>query len=222
MPLLGENGVVLFGAIVAGTLIVSKILRKSMEARECEMRCHCGKITAKVSVRTKNVPSAECHCGDCTGFAAWMNERGSKVNMLSHNGGCKMIQLFKDELKVTNGADLICRANMVKGTHVDRLFSKCCNTPIGLTAKMSSYPMIIMYRDNFFGSDIFGPTWWRLFYKDGKKKISDAATTSTGLSASFLLFLVGRLLFGVATGRGQPDILLEICQDEAIIVNNKD
>lgn len=218
MLTIADNGIVFFGSVVAGTLIASKILRKALAPQICDMRCYCGKVAAKVTVVTKNVPSAECHCKDCVDFAVWMREGGSKIDVLSHNGGCCMVQLFKDELNITEGAKLICRAKMKEGTHVHRLFTKCCKTPIGLTATLSCYPMIVLYRDNFYGPDIFGPTWWRLHFQDGEKKIKDFAICSTGLSSSFLAFLIGRLLFGLIACRGQPDIMKTICEDDAIIV----
>jgi hypothetical protein len=198
--------ILMFSSVTIATRLFSIISRKSESCRESQWGCACGEVQGIARVFTKNVPSAECHCGDCINFSRWMSvEKKSRRNVLNDTNGVSMIQLFHDEFHLTKGQDLITAVKLRPDSLLMRYYTSCCCTPVGLSPIIPCYPMVVLYRENFF-SDIFGPVWWRVNLKDQIRQIQQShpssSIDSSGLSLSFVFFTFGRFVYGVLFGRG--------------------
>ena len=204
-----NSGFALFSVSIVVARTYSLIQRKSPVPRTTTWSCTCGNVEAHVCVSTRNIPSAECYCGDCSAFANYMiTVKKSPVNVLNDKGGVFMVQLFKDEFAFTKGKSNVRRAKLNEKTFVERLYVSCCNTPLGLVPNLDCYPMLVCYLDNFADKSLFGPAWWRLNCRNvAVKSWKDSAIVDDNMSISFCLFTLGRFLYGLALRRGHPNPL---------------
>jgi len=216
------------GAAATGCILCWHMSRPRSQPKPITWTCHCHRVQAHVQFRSDHIPSAECHCNDCIGFGNWtIEELKSPVNVLSNNGGPYMVQVFKDEFTFTKGAELIKRVKLTDKSFIQRMYTTCCHTSVGLVPTWQPYPMLVLYRENF--QDIeFGTVWWRLYterilspelYERGEGR----AIQSAQLAISFIAFTLVRVLYGCVSGRNKPDPLSQVPQDiEIIQVSSKD
>jgi hypothetical protein len=74
-----------------------------------------------------------CYCSDCQAFA---DELDAADRVLNEHGGTEIIQVAPSRVTFTQGHEQIaCLQFSEKGAF--RWYAKCCNTPIGNTAKPS-------------------------------------------------------------------------------------
>eukprot|EP00193_Tetraselmis_chui_P014318 CAMPEP_0177788258 /NCGR_PEP_ID=MMETSP0491_2-20121128/22002_1 /TAXON_ID=63592 /ORGANISM="Tetraselmis chuii, Strain PLY429" /LENGTH=236 /DNA_ID=CAMNT_0019309807 /DNA_START=42 /DNA_END=752 /DNA_ORIENTATION=+ len=212
-----------WGLLAAGTAAASlaalavhygRLERESFPARTVEATCHCGRFAARVRLPLEVTPSAACCCHDCIDFAVWMEDvKRSPVKVL-HDRAVKMVQIFKKDMEVLRGGELIQRAQLRSDSQLLRFYASCCGTPIGLSPNLTSYPIIICYAQIFGeNAQLLGPHTWTLFvsrqYPDPKTMPSSltldgAAVCSDTVGPAFLGRVVVRVLYGMLVGKGRP------------------
>jgi len=146
-------------------------------------------------------------------------EKASPVKMIHHRS-VWMVQIFKQDMTVTSGSQLVRRAQLLPSSPLSRLYTGCCNTPVGLVPKLSSYPFIICHMELFGeeGAALLGPHSWALFTSrqyGTDEALPEALTnngqavSSRGLGHSFLFRVIFRVLYGLFRGKGKPDPTLD-------------
>ncbi len=127
-----------------------------------------------------------------------------------------MAAVFKNEFQWTKGVDKVRRVLLRDGSSLERIYASCCGTPLGSTsAKMKSFPLIMLYRDllTYTNGREFLPSKWRMFTSrvptDQQLWKEDASHQNTieseTIPPSFLLSAIARILYGLFYGLGLPD-----------------
>ena len=148
-----------------------------------------------------------------------------------HHKSVNMVQVFNQDMKITQGGEHVRKAKLRPSSHVTRYYAGCCSTPVGLSPDIGAYPIIICYKE-LFGSHqrILGPHTWCLFTSRQYPEASDVpaeltrggeAVCSRGVSASFLMRVIFRVFYGLLLGRGSPSPKDAFtCPDTEIVTND--
>jgi len=120
---------------------------------------------------------------------------------------------------LTSGGENIRFVKLRKDAPLTRFYSGCCHTPLGFTLDASPwYPCYGIYNETMSDYVTFlGPTTERLNVSSCKNRDLLPAKKkgekwSEGLSVSFVMFLLRRVMFGVLFDRGTPDDFLALPQ----------
>jgi hypothetical protein len=156
-----------------------------------ELRCRCGQVRGQVadpSPRTVN--RVVCYCADCQAFA----HRLGRADLLNAQGGSDIVQVAPAALTFVQGQDRITGLRLTpKGLY--RWHTSCCNTPIGNTLG-PAIPFVGIVAKAFDhgtqrADDVFGKPVGAIL---GKYAVGEPPAGSTGISLSFLLRSLGKVL----------------------------
>jgi len=105
------------------------------------LTCACGKV--KLALDAKDVLRFTCYCKDCRGYYNTLNENLQGVGnaLLDPWGGVDYLHVYPPEIKILTGKDQLAIEVIRPGSQVNRVYAKCCNTPlfsIGATGTLSS------------------------------------------------------------------------------------
>jgi hypothetical protein len=166
-----------------------------------ELRCSCGQVRGQVadpSPRTVN--RVVCYCADCQAFA----HRLGRADLLNAQGGSDIVQVAPAAFTFVQGQDRITGLRLTpKGLY--RWHTSCCNTPIGNTLG-PAIPFVGIVAKAFDhgtqrADDVFGKPVGAIL---GKYAVGEPPAGSTGISLSFLLRSLGKVLGWRLRGRTWP------------------
>lgn len=144
-----------------------------------------------------------------------------------------MVQFYKDQFQWLLGAENLERVRLREDSNLERISTTCCGTPIGfVVGHFYGYPLFAVHHEllSFTTRWNFGELGWRLNVAripEPERHWNDTPATSCvvseGIAPSFFLRTLGRVLFGMVTGRGQPDPVAEVAPECKVLgLNVKD
>ena len=202
------------------------LLGKNVSPQEFTISCTCGRVRA--SVHAAAPLHLACHCDDCQDYVAWVAlRRPAELQRLltaDDNGAVRTVQVFKREVVVSSGADLLqitflCPRLVPAGRPFQllRAHANCCGTPLFNTWR--DLPSISFFaaaaeEDGKSGAAALRePPEWRLNTKWSSRVAHERLipTGTTGFSPFFLLRFVSRNWFYAQLARPEP-----FCLDESV------
>lgn len=162
--------------------------------------------------------------------------------MCSSYGGVQMVQLYKREFcwdpcdenshsSSDIGSKLLRRVKLHDNSHLERYYASCCGTPIGFSsAGMKSFPLFVVYRDLLsYTLNEFKPNRWRCSVShvpvDQRLWLKDSTIPKTEdsekESSSFMMVLMGRVIYGMMMGNNQPDPLTDVPSEVEVLHLNE-
>lgn len=94
------------------------------------LQCRCGHLRGALS-HVARCTRVLCYCRDCQAFAAFLDK---SAEVLDAHGGTDVVIASPGQVRLTQGQDaLACMSLSERG--MLRWYARCCNSPIGNTAR---------------------------------------------------------------------------------------
>ena len=134
------------------------------------LRCRCGTVQGHVD-QAAVVNHGVCYCKDCQAYAHFLGKAGE---ILDEMGGTDVVATLPKYVTFTRGKkSLACMSLTEKG--LLRWYARCCNTPIGNTARDPKFPFVGLVHNCLEGpskslESSFGPVRMQVNTRSAKGK----------------------------------------------------
>jgi len=158
-------------------------VRKSVQEKECAIRCYCGSLEGVVTVPA-SVNRVICYCKDCQAFARFL---GASERILDRDGGTDIVQMAQAAVTFTKGVEhLACMRLKPKG--LNRWYARCCRAPIGNTAR-DKHPAFIGLIHSCMQSQAMDAAFGPVTCRANSKSSFNTALKDTGVVPVVFRFL---------------------------------
>lgn len=121
-----------------------------MATKGFDWKCRCGKVELQVTPgRSREVT---CYCNHCRHFA----EEYGEADTLDDGGGVAMAMLTIDRIRVLKGGEELA-AMHYSPTGPLRWYTRCCGTPVGITAGTGKMPYLALHAARLEPGEALGP-----------------------------------------------------------------
>lgn len=94
------------------------------------LSCQCGKV--QLSLKGKEIASADCGCSSCQKAAAKMQTLDGAPTVLNSHGATHFELYRKDYINCEKGAENLAQFCLKEDSPTRRIIATCCNTPMFL------------------------------------------------------------------------------------------
>ena len=159
------------------------------------LQCTCGHLRGQLSHPASSTRLV-CYCKDCRAFAHYL---GRPAELIDAQGGSDIIVAHPQEVSFSSGTDAIACVSLSEAGML-RWYARCCNTPIGNTARNNKMAYVGLAAACLFGpvsleTDV-GPVRMRSFTESAKGKVASSALASIPVMLGFAGSLLGARLSG--------------------------
>ena len=211
--------------VMASSAVLYLLRRHARNRKPCKripMSCACGQVKFTTGVDLPIAGNLVCHCMDCQKFNRILVQRRQKLRQQvpsveffdPNTGGVHLAQVYRAHVKLQAGGRLLRVCKLHANTHLSRVYSSCCHSPIfnvfgeafGETIPvMTVFPAYVQGNDDehtfgrkkdyIFCNEALGPV---VAFPAGESRAHDK------VGGGLVLKLIKHMLIGLFLGLGSP------------------